>query len=330
MKRCLLILLLALPGISLASNAGIVNGIWFSEENIFTNETVRIYVAIRNNTGSDLSGTVEFFVNGKRIERNNISALDGRIVESWADWTPTYGTSTITANLARTEISSSASGTTAVQLTSTLAEGTFFIDFDTDKDGIGNLIDEDDDNDGISDKEESENGTDPLTFTEPRVEESKEEENIENPTEENENAEENGTPSGLEQYLVPSRANLMLSNITDVVNRTKRQIDDYRESRLTEQENQNQVENISVNEDGFGEIKRISKDENAAPVAKKPEGFFGDLITFAGNVFSGVYTVLLNVLSFLLSYPAVIQLLLLFSILYTTYRLAKKFGSRPE
>ena len=143
-------------------NAGIVKGLWYDQELFFADEPIRMYVAVRNNTGADLKGAVEFFVNGERIERNFIDALNGRIVESWADWTPKYGTSTVSASLSRTEITSTASGTKSVTLRSTIAEDMIFVDLDTDKDDIGNAEDTDDDGDGESDTEELEKGTDPL------------------------------------------------------------------------------------------------------------------------------------------------------------------------
>ena len=148
-------------------NAGFVQGLWYDTETIFADKPVRIYIAIRNNTGADLTGTVEFFDNDKRIERNNVSALNGRIIESWADWTPSFGTHTLSATLSRIELHVVGSSTQAVEVVSALAEDTFFVDFDTDGDGIGNEDDKDDDGDGKSDKEEIEAGTDPLVYDAP-------------------------------------------------------------------------------------------------------------------------------------------------------------------
>jgi hypothetical protein len=173
----LVLLFLAIPlCVSYAQefNAGIVQGLWYSQDTVFAGDTVRIYVAIRNNTGSDLSGTVEFFDGDKRLERKNVQALDGRIIESWADWTPTYGTHTLSANLARTELHKVGSSTQAVEVTSALAEDVLFVDYDTDKDTIGNEDDADDDGDKISDAQEKQNGTDPLVANTPAAPKEKE------------------------------------------------------------------------------------------------------------------------------------------------------------
>jgi len=56
----------------------------------------------------------------------------------------------------------------------------------------------------------------------------------------------------------------------------------------------------------------------------------GDLISFIGSIFGGIFTGALAVISWTLTYPILIQLLLLFGILYSMYRIAKKLGGRPE
>lgn len=337
MWRILVLLVLLLPQLTFGSNAGIVRGLWYDQENIFAGQSVRIYVAVRNNTGGDLSGTVEFFVNDSRIERNNISALDGRIVESWADWTPSYGTSTITATLSRTELTTTASGTKAVAVISALAEDTFFVDYDTDRDNLGDSEDTDDDNDGVSDAAEKAAGTDPKKYD-------KKKEATADENEEKGDNEDGGEaavladqePAGLEQFLTPSRADSILTNVTDLVKDTKEKIDTYREKR-----NENiaikkgeVVPDIAVNDDGFGEIERISREDKSKPIAEKPDlkdlGFFGDLLTFLGNIISGVYTLVLFTFSWFLGHPMLVQLLLLFMILFGLFYTAKRLSRRPN
>lgn len=338
MWRFAIIILLIIPSFANASNAGIVRGLWYDQETFFAGETVRVYVAVRNNTGADLSGTVEFFVNGNKIERNNIAALDGRIIESWADWTPDYGTSSISATLSRTELSSTASGTKAVEVVSALAEDVVFIDYDTDKDGLGNLVDKDD-GDGITDQDEKNAGTDPLVYNKQNSEVNSSETSGSTTTAINRSSEGNtydnhtGASEGLEQFLTPSRADTVLGNVTETIHATKQKLDDYIKTRQ-QQSNKQTVKNIKVNQDGFGEIERVSseerKDVESKPTAEKPSGFFGDILTIFGKIFSSIFTVVLAALSFVLGYPALIQLFLLFLILYVMYRLAKKAGSRPS
>jgi len=345
MWRTALILFL-FPIVVGASNAGIVRGLWYSNETLYANVPTRVYIAVRNSTGADLSGTVEFFVNDKKIERSKIAALDGRIVESWADWTPPYGTSTISATLSRTEISSTASGTSAIEVVSALAEDVVFVDYDTDGDGVGNAVDTDDDNDGIPDAEEIKGDTDPLDPHDPAPEPESDEDSTAASSNSNEN--ETGStsvtnkpatarsfttssdgPVGLEQYLTPSPANTVLSNITETINNTKKRVDAFREKRDHVQSNSGEL-NIAVNEDGFGEIERTSTEEKRKPVAEKPDGFFGDLITFIGNVGSAVFTGILFVVSWVLGHPMLMQILLLILILFLVWKLARRFGRRPQ
>jgi hypothetical protein len=323
-------------------NAGIVQGLWYSQDKVFADTAVRIYVAIRNNTGSDLTGTVEFLDGNTRIGRASVSALDGRIIESWVDWTPSYGEHTISASLSRTKLHAIGENTESIIVTSALAEDTFFVDYDTDDDGIGNKEDLDDDGDGTSDTEEIKNGTDPLHFDTPQKTESDtpkentyEKDTTTTATTSHGN---NDKPEGLEQYLTPSRADTMLSGITQTINTTKEKLDSYRHTRtVASGDKEPQVEEIEVNADGFGEITRSTKEETKnqqaesnKPKAQKPEGFLGDIFTFIGTIFGGIYTGILAILSFLLNYPILIQLLLLFSILFFLYKTAKKLGGRPQ
>lgn len=316
-------------------NAGFVQGLWFSEEKIFAEKPVRVYVAIRNNTDADLTGTVEFFDNEQRIERNNVNALNGRIIESWADWTPTFGSHTLSATLSRIELHTVGSSTQAVEVKSALAEEIIFVDYDTDGDGVGNQDDIDDDGDGISDTAEENNGTDPLTYDEPATEEAETEGTVEQSDDINTPSENNTTnngPEGLEQYLAPSIAEQTLGSFTEFLNTTKQNLDAYRETRGATNNEEDGPAEIEVNEDGFGEISRTQKDEKET---KKPEvpdikkgGFVDATITILGTIFTVVYTVLLSALSFFLGHPVFVQLTILFFILFIMYKLAHKFGQR--
>ncbi len=248
----LLGLIFLFPIIALASTASIVQGLWYSTDNILVGEPLRIYVAIRNSSNSDFSGMVNFYINGKSIGSQKVTALNNRIVESWTDWTPDFGTSTVKATL-----TDSQSGKTEA-----LAEDTIFIDQDTDGDGIGNQKDTDDDGDGVSDKAELTAGTNPLVADQPTK------------AGEATSTKANDTESkvGLEQYLAPTPTARVLGAMTDNINNLKENLDNYR-SKRDESLNQDQT-SVKVNADGFGEIKRISKDERG-PVAPKTPRVFG-------------------------------------------------------
>jgi len=157
-------LLLLFPQISVGEeiNAGFVNGLWYSEDTIFAEETVRVYVAIRNNTDADLTGMVTFFNNDKKIGTQTITALNGRIIESWIDWKPAYGENTIKAELSQLKLSVVGKDIENINIAIAAATDNIFVDYDTDGDNIGNNTDSDDDNDSISDIEETRNNTNPL------------------------------------------------------------------------------------------------------------------------------------------------------------------------
>lgn len=336
---------LATPVLAEEFNAGIVQGLWYSQETLFAEQPVRIYVAIRNNTGSDLTGTVEFYHGDTRIDRVSVSALDGRIIERWTDWIPTHGEHTISATLTRTKLHTVGESSETIEVTAALSEDTVFVDYDTDEDGIGNKNDLDDDGDGVSDIDEKTNGTDPLQYDEPPTPESKVESPKESESESsidtnngsNSEVSVNSSTSGLEQYLTPSRADTVLSSVTQLVTNSKEKLDNYRHSRAVQNGTADPiVEEVDVNENGFGEITRTTDSKNKSksvkekPKAQKPNGFLGDIFTFVGTILNGIYTGILTVLSFALGHPIFIQLFILFAILFGLYKTAQKMSRRPQ
>lgn len=317
-----------------SSNAGIVQGLWYSQEKVFADEKVRIYVAIRNNTGEDLTGIVEFYDGEKKLERQNVQALSGRIIESWTDWSPTYGSHNLKATLIRTELSQVGSSTKEIIVASALAEDTLFVDYDTDKDGIGNTEDVNDDNDTYTDAEEKQNGTNPLVKEVENNDESEDpsENEISSETIKDEGGQESS--EGLEQYLAPSRAETVLSSVTHYVDTAKQKVDSYRAERKATRDAQLQKESatVAVNEDGFGEITRSQDDQsNSSDTQAKVGGEFLDkTLAMLSSLFNSVYTLILTVVSFILGHPMLVQLALLLGILFTIIRLAAKFGRRKN
>jgi len=329
------------------SNAGIVQGLWYGTEKFFAGENARMYIAIRNNTGSDLTGTVDFYDNEKKLDRKQVQALNGRIIESWADWTPTYGTHTVSAILSRIELTAIGTSTQEIEVVSALAKDTIFVDNDTDKDGIGNIEDADDDNDEISDLQEKLNATNPLVPDAPVPKETAQDirsENIQSAL--ITSTETNSTPagpnpdssnslhesSGIEQYLAPSRAESILSDVTDYITTTKQSLDTYREKRSQDIAIAKATTSLPlVNADGFGVIGRTSEDaqSNFSLPTLDGAGFFGKLFGGIGKLITTLYTFILTVVSYILGHPIFVQLGLLLLILFILIKLASKFGRRP-
>lgn len=356
------LLLLALPFARVYAtdtNAGFVQGLWYSTDvsHIFALKPVRIYGAIRNNTGSDLTGTVAFLDNDKQIDKKTVQAIDGHIIEAWADWSPTYGTHTISATLSRVELSKVGSSTQEVTTTSGLAEDTFFVDQDTDSDGIGNKTDSDDDNDKIPDVIEIAQGTDPLVKDAPVQEmrsatvqpSSDGQSTVSNKTQHS--TESSSTaPQGLEQYLTHSPAETVLASVTDVINTAKQNLDAYREDRTQKQleAGQVQIQKTPTNADGFGEITRTTNAGNSlqAPslvqnaflkniTAKdgkgiKGESFLDKAITVLKAVGNTLFSGSLALLSLLLGHPGLLQFGILLLILFFLIMFAARFGRRPR
>jgi hypothetical protein len=298
-------------------NAGFVQGLWYSDDVVFADTTVRIYAALRNNTEHDLSGTMTFRDNDSKIGTAYVTALPGRLVEGWVDWTATYGEHTISSTL--TDIKLHAVGETPqpVDLVSTLAEDILIVDYDTDNDGIGNDDDTDDDNDGISDEDEAAAGTDPLSHT-PE-------------TDDTEEVETTGSSRGLEQYFSDGSAvDTVLSNVTTQIERTKAVLDTYRETR---NENTQTVSSDDAPEEDFQSLKRPDHETFATITRSQIEkdgGFLKTLFEGVVSLFEGTYTLILWALSNILAHVILVQVGFLLLILYLFYRVARRIGRRPQ
>ena len=324
-------MLLLLPCIAYGEepNAGFVQGLWYSSEPVFTDTTTRIYVALRNNTPHDLTGTVRFTDNEKRIGSSKISALSGRLVEAWVDWMPSYGTHTITATVSDAELHIIGGATQSIDISGIIAEDTLTVEYDTDKDGVGNSTDTDDDNDGVSDTDEKARGSNPL------VANPKEKSSVEVTEKETVNESEVKTPiestgtggeRGLEKYIGEGTTHTLLNNVTEKVRDTKQSLDRYRNERNAELAD---LQTSSTSR----EVTIGVHTDNAAITRSKIEpqnSFLSSFISGVSSVLQNIYTFVLWISSRSLSYPALIQFALLLGILYTIYRVARRIGRRPR
>ena len=149
-----------------SSNIGIIKGIWFSKSPVFAGETIRVYTGLQNNSGFDVTGTVDFFNNDEHIGSQDFSTLDGRIIESWIDFRPNFGDHTFSVKINSVQANEIGGKKVIISPHETQSNELIFIDYDTDGDGIGNQSDPDDDGDGYSDSEELKHNTDPLDLEE--------------------------------------------------------------------------------------------------------------------------------------------------------------------
>lgn len=324
---------LLLPAFSHAEelNAGFVQGLWYGNENIVASEPTRIYVALRNNTENDLTGTIRFSDNGSRIGVSYVSALPGRLVEGWVDWTPRYGEHTITATLSDVRVYEIGQSPETGEVEDTIAQDTIFVDYDTDKDGIPNKTDTDDDNDSVSDVDEEARNTDPLkadprekdTSKETQITEPKTTETIRNaPKAKDEPGAYSGPArSGLEQYVPNTTVKNAVETLTDTINETKTSLDDYREKRADAVKGYFDGSNATTSDtNGNATITRTR--------IESEESFFTSLTHGGKALIGGIYSFSLWILSKALAHPALLELILLLLIILFIYRTARRYGRR--
>ncbi len=120
-------------------------------------QVVRIYTTVRNNGDKDLIGTVKFFVDGAQIATDQpVSVKSGSIPdEVFVNWEAKAGNHKVSSQIYPFDPEGDNPANNYV-------EKNFFVDADSDGDGVGDSIDVDDDNDGLRDEEEGSIGTNPL------------------------------------------------------------------------------------------------------------------------------------------------------------------------
>jgi hypothetical protein len=309
---CILIIL-PLSASAAPLNAGFVQGLWYADKEIFADTPTRIYVAFRNHTPDDLTGTVHFTVDSVRVGSSEVRALSGRVVEAWVDWTPTSGEHTIAATVENVALHKIGGETVPAEIASLTAEDTRTVDRDTDKDGIGNASDTDDDNDGISDDEERKNNTDPLVAN--VKQESEEEESPQLAT-----VQAASDVQGFEQYLGEGTVSNLLGGITEEITEAKQSIDAYR----TERKREMQDDLIpSEHTSGNATITRSAIDT-------EPKSLWEALLYGGKALIAHIWTFVLWLISNILAHPVLVQLLILIGILYGLFSFTRRFARRPS
>ncbi len=322
-------------------NAGFVQGLWYGTEISVANKPTRIYVALRNNTEHDLTGTVRFTDNGTRIGVSSVSALPGRLVEAWVDWTPTYGEHVISATLTNVQIHTVGETPETGVVENTIAEDTIFVDYDTDADGTPNEKDTDDDNDTVSDTDEKTKGTDPLKVDKIEKEEKENREdtakkntsiNVAQAIEASENTSIDdvlfNSQSGLERYVPNPTVKKGFTSVTETINESKTSLDTYRAKRADAMKeyfsnNKNESDISDAVGSSTGSVATITRS-----IAEGKESFFNSVIGGGKAIVASIYTFVLWVFSSALAHPAILELIVLIMILSFIYRTARRLGRR--
>lgn len=130
--------------------------ITFSKDEPLDGDTVRVFARVFNTGDTDVLGYVSFLNNGKEMTDPQIISVRANTYDDvFIDWKVKNGTYDIEVKIIGTNLPDD-----DVTNNKTIRKH-FFVDLDTDSDGIGNEKDTDDDNDGLIDEEEAKIGTDP-------------------------------------------------------------------------------------------------------------------------------------------------------------------------
>jgi len=131
--------------------------ITFSETSPMDGDSIKIYARVFNFGDDDVSGSVIFLNNGKEMSEPQIISLKPNTYDDvFIELKVKAGTYNISAKITNLSL-------TDENLSNNETKKDFFVDSDTDEDGIGDSKDEDKDNDGVSNEDEAENGTNPLS-----------------------------------------------------------------------------------------------------------------------------------------------------------------------
>lgn len=328
----IIVIFILFPLFSFANepNAGFVQGLWYSSEPVFVGVPTRIYVAVRNNTEHDLTGTVRFMDNGVRIGSSEISALSGRLVEAWVDWTPTDGEHNITAIVTDAKLHVIGGEAKSIDVAGVTAEDSVMVDFDTDDDGVGNSIDTDDDGDGVLDTDEKARGSNPLVPNPttqdpaPKAEETPKEVPKESVSE------QTGDEEGLEKYVSDGLADSLLGNATEKIEDAQESLDAYRARRNEILASKKDAPPITQDDSQETALGTYTSTATITRTQLEPKNsLLNSFVTSVASLLSLMWTFILWVASQGLSHPALLEVILLVGIVYMVYRIARRLGRRP-
>lgn len=131
--------------------------ITFSKPEPLDGDLIKVYARVFNSGDNDVSGYVIFLSDGKKMaDPQPISLKPNTYDDVFINWKVKAGTYNIEAKIIGLNPADDNIGNNE-----TIKKG-FFVDLDTDKDGIGNSKDPDEDNDGLTNEEEVTKGTNPL------------------------------------------------------------------------------------------------------------------------------------------------------------------------
>lgn len=161
-------------------NAGVANGAWLSNLQLFVGDQFNIKTAFQNSAGFDLIVRATFFDNSNEIGSQTLDIRNGKLIEISHKAVAEYGDHRYSIEIeVFKKVNSNNGSDDSTDLTTTNSQIdadvlfsqkvktlAIFIDEDTDGDDVGNIDDDDDDNDGVSDAEDDDPLSPPATATE--------------------------------------------------------------------------------------------------------------------------------------------------------------------
>ncbi len=132
-------------------------GVRLDADPVMINQTVKVYVTIKNIGHLDNEGIAVFMDDGTNFSMKDFSAkVNGSLEEIWSTWTPKSAGS----HIVKVKLVPDASMNNPA-LANYTSQVTVYVDQDTDGDGIRDQLDPDIDNDGLINDQEYTIGTDP-------------------------------------------------------------------------------------------------------------------------------------------------------------------------
>lgn len=337
-KTALILILLFFPILLMATienidDAGFVPGpIWFSKYPVFVGDKVKIYTALYNNSDYKISGEIYFLNNKNEIGVVNFEMMANSGAKNISiDWIASQGEIEIEAEIKNVKI---ADGQEVIVPNvdfenKQIAKNTIFVDFDNDKDGIGNIADSDDDNDGKNDLAEIAEGTNPFEADQKISSSSPEEELFK----ENEDSDEQTVLDKIDDSVMG-----FLNKIT------KNKIDEYIDNLGQEQVQKLEIKKEELEgrlemtvENNLNKIStqkstttNVSETPEANMVSSRPRSaenteIKNNISHFFQTFFSKIYLYAITGLIFLLNHPVFLFLVLFFIVYFLIRKLIRFF-----
>ncbi|GEM_PF-5379205 len=144
------------------ANLGLIDGIWFSQQEYVVGDEIVLHTAIFNNSDHTALGTVEFYDNKTLLGSRSFEVTDQHIKELTLATTASEGEHVFSAKITESKTTLHNGETTDLTPIVVASDSMKVVERDTDRDGLPDDDDLDDDDDGYLDTQEIQLGTDPL------------------------------------------------------------------------------------------------------------------------------------------------------------------------